>query len=159
MGTKVWGPPLWKTLHFIALGYPSNPCSEQREVYKHFFTNLHHVIPCSICATNYKKHLAELNIDEHLDNSAKLFEWTVKLHNIVNNQNGSSTWTVEDAKRFHMNELKNGHGPIYGTSMYQTKNVQHSGELFIMPLMALLIAMATILIATIYFLKQCRILK
>lgn len=157
MGTKVWGPPLWKSLHFIALGYPSNPCPEQKARYKQFFTDLHHVIPCSICATNYQKHLAEVNIDEYLDNSAKLFEWTVKIHNIVNKQNGASMWTTENAKHAHLSELKYGHRE--SSREYNSNRVNVNNEQFIIPMIVLLISMAAIFISTIYFLKLCRITK
>ena len=57
LGPNIWGPHLWKALHMITMGYPNEPSEEDKKNYKSFFENLYLVIPCSICATNYKKHL------------------------------------------------------------------------------------------------------
>lgn len=94
MTPEVWGPHLWTSIHFIALGYPKVPTEEQRQLYKHFFTNLHHFIPCMKCAINYKRHLEEFPIDGFLDTKMKLFEWTVHVHNIVNRELGKTELTV-----------------------------------------------------------------
>lgn len=94
----VWGPPLWKSLHFIALGYPSMPTDEDRQAYGAFFANLHAVIPCVACAVNYRRHLDELPVEEHLDGPAELFAWTVALHNMVNIEKDAPAWTVAQAR-------------------------------------------------------------
>eukprot|EP00798_Chlamydomonas_sp_ICE-L_P027785 gene27785-biopygen9468 len=58
---SVWGPPLWKSIHYVALGYPANPTPEERRVYKTFFDQiLEHLIPCHVCSENYHRHLVEL---------------------------------------------------------------------------------------------------
>jgi hypothetical protein len=108
MGTKVWGPPMWRTLHFIALGYPTNPTNDHKQAYKHFFENLHHVIPCGLCASNYQQHLQEVDISTFLENTDTLFAWTVHVHNIVNKENGKREWSVEEAKTHYIEALKNG---------------------------------------------------
>ena len=30
--TKIWGPHLWKSLHCIAFGYPSNPTDDEKKL-------------------------------------------------------------------------------------------------------------------------------
>eukprot|EP00798_Chlamydomonas_sp_ICE-L_P029913 gene29913-biopygen11666 len=58
---SVWGPPLWKSIHYVALGYPADPTPEERRVYKTFFDQiLEHLIPCQVCSENYHRHLVEL---------------------------------------------------------------------------------------------------
>eukprot|EP00798_Chlamydomonas_sp_ICE-L_P012881 gene12881-biopygen12823 len=64
---SVWGPPLWKSIHYVALGYPANPTPEERRVYKTFFDQiLEHLIPCHVCSENYHRHLVELRDSPYL---------------------------------------------------------------------------------------------
>jgi hypothetical protein len=85
----VWGPPLWRAIHYVALGYPENPSPADAASYRRFFGELGTVIPCSTCAVNYTRHIEELPIDAYLTGGKhRLFEWTVHLHNIVNHEKG-----------------------------------------------------------------------
>ena len=102
IGPEQWGPKMWDALHFIALGYPANPTIIDRDNYKTFFVMFGQVIPCIKCSVNYKMHLQELPIDPYLRDGSSLFEWTVKLHNIVNKENGKAEWTVEQAKAHYV---------------------------------------------------------
>lgn len=97
MEPKVWGKYLWTSIHFIALGYPDNPTPDDKQNYKHFYTNLWKVIPCFKCAQNYQRHLDELPIDGSLSNNMSLFKWTVDMHNIVNKELGKRVWTLDEA--------------------------------------------------------------
>ena len=97
MKPELWGPYLWRSIHMIALGYPDNPTEEDANNYHDFFTNLWKIIPCLKCALNYKRHLEELPIDHNLVSKKALFEWTVSLHNIVNQELGKPTMTKEHA--------------------------------------------------------------
>jgi hypothetical protein len=100
----VWGPHLWKSIHYIALGYPAEkPTDEDRANYKAFYTEFYKVIPCIKCAENYKRHLSEVPaIDGYLGSSDRLFEWTWMLHNTVNRELGKKTVSLEEAKRIYM---------------------------------------------------------
>ena len=85
----VWGPPIWRAIHFVALGYPDSPSAEDAAKYKRFFEDLGAVIPCSTCSVNYSRHLQELPIDDYLSGGRmRLFEWSVRVHNIVNAEKG-----------------------------------------------------------------------
>jgi Erv1 / Alr family len=97
MDTTVWGPFMWKTIHHIALSYPSPPAPEERRAYRAFFENLHEVIPCKVCAANYRQHLKELPVSEFLVDAFSLFSWTVHMHNLVNKMNGKAEWSVSGA--------------------------------------------------------------
>lgn len=97
MEPRVWGKYIWTSIHIIALGYPENPTQEDKDNYKNFYINLWRVIPCYKCSINYKKHLEELPIDNHLNDNISLFRWTVDFHNIVNKELGKKEWTFEES--------------------------------------------------------------
>lgn len=104
-GTDVWGPALWRAIHFIALGYPSVPTEADAVAYRSFFESLDKVIPCDVCAKNYRRHFEEIPIDGYLlgdrgGDSPSLFDWTVKLHNVVDAELGKadSEWSSVRAK-------------------------------------------------------------
>jgi hypothetical protein len=39
-GPDVWGPHGWKFIHYITLGYPTNPTQEDKTKYANFFNAL-----------------------------------------------------------------------------------------------------------------------
>ena len=49
MSKLEWGRNIWKTIHYIPLGYPSNPSIEDKINYKNFYISLGNVLPCKIC--------------------------------------------------------------------------------------------------------------
>ena len=104
-----WGPRLWTSIHLIAMGYPISPSDIHKQKYKEYFTNLQGVIPCSICANNYKRHLDEdLPLtDERLANSESLLNWTIDLHNLVNKENGKKVYSHKEAKKLILSHYEN----------------------------------------------------
>jgi hypothetical protein len=88
MNQNLWGSSMWYSLHTITLVYPLRPSNEDKKNYKNFFMNLQHVIPCSICKNNYKRHILEHPIDNFLENRKTLFNWMVDIHNMVNGETG-----------------------------------------------------------------------
>jgi hypothetical protein len=98
---QLWGPHLWKSIHYIALGYPKTPREEDKMNYYMFYSTLWKYIPCMKCAINYKRHLEELPIDPFLTSNIALFEWTVNIHNIVNKELGKPTMSKEDAWKLY----------------------------------------------------------
>ena len=96
----VWGPSVWRALHLIALGYPPSPTDEDIRSYGAFFSALAAVIPCDSCSVNYRRHLIELPIEPFLVDG-RLFEWTVRLHSLVNAELGKADpdWTADRARR------------------------------------------------------------
>lgn len=97
MNPSSWGPSLWKSIHYIALGFPDMPTSTDRENYLKFFKNLGKVLPCYKCSVNYEAHLNELPIESFITNSDMLFKWTVQLHNIVNRDTGKREISLDEA--------------------------------------------------------------
>lgn len=103
MEPSVWGPCVWRgAVHMIALGYPESPTPIDKTTYKAYYSELWKVLPCGKCSVNYKRHLEELPIDGFLGSKMKLFEWTVRLHNIVNRELGKPEHTVETALRMYV---------------------------------------------------------
>ena len=37
---KIWGPYIWKTIHFVAHGYPEKPNYEDKKAYHDFYESI-----------------------------------------------------------------------------------------------------------------------
>ena len=48
----LWGPHLWRFLHYLSLSYPSNPTDEEKEIMLNFIESLQEVLPCEKCRYN-----------------------------------------------------------------------------------------------------------
>lgn len=84
MDPEIWGPPTWIFLHTVTLNYPNNPTIYDKKYYKHFFINLHNILPCEWCSKNYKQHLQKYPIDNYLHTKKNLVQWLINIHNEVN---------------------------------------------------------------------------
>lgn len=90
--TKIWGPPMWESIHSIAFGYPVEPTEEHKINYKNFFINLKNVLPCRYCRESYEEFIktdpdARL-MDTVFESRDTLTEWVYKLHQRVNKKLG-----------------------------------------------------------------------
>ena len=92
-----FGPPLWQSIHFIALGYPKEPSENDKNNYATFYNNLPNVIPCYECSQHLRENLKKSPIRDYLESRENLFEWTIKLHNVVNEMLNKPTWELQDA--------------------------------------------------------------
>lgn len=92
---EVWGGPMWRTIHVVALGYPRNPSPDARKAYKAFYESLRSVIPCATCRQGYVRIYDESPVDAALGNTEDLFNWTVHVHNQVNEKLGKLPMTPE----------------------------------------------------------------
>lgn len=98
MDPTQWGPCVWRAIHVIALGYPTDPSPQDVEEYKAFFTALGPVLPCRACSDHYEKNLKKLPIDKPLQQGGRaLFDWTVELHNRVNRFQGKRELSPDEA--------------------------------------------------------------
>lgn len=87
MSTKIWGPPMWTTLHTITFSYPINPTDEDKKTYKQFFKLVGDILPCILCKKSYKEFIAsgETKLDDVvMTNKDTLTKWLYHLHNKVN---------------------------------------------------------------------------
>ena len=108
IGPDTWGPHGWKFIHFLALAYPNEPTDEQKKNYKTFFEALQPVLPCSLCANNYKRHITtELPITESvLKDKESFVKWSIDMHNLVNKETGKLPLSYEDALELIYNNFE-----------------------------------------------------
>jgi hypothetical protein len=104
LSPMIWGNSIWACIHYVALGAPIRFTPEDKQNYKNFFLSIGPVLPCQKCSYNFQKHLFEIPIDDYLISNQKLFEWTVKLHNLVNLEQNKPQWTVEQSKLFYLSK-------------------------------------------------------
>lgn len=97
MHPRIWGRDTWRSIHYIALGYPVHASPDIQRVYLAYFEALGPVLPCVKCSTHYSEHLLSYPIQPSLIGRAELFRWTVDLHNAVNASLGRQPWTYEHA--------------------------------------------------------------
>ena len=91
-----WGPNAWSFIHYVALGYPTNPTDNDKENYKTFYYSLQNTLPCQKCAANYQRHLKDIPIDSALEGPQELFKWTIDIHNEVNKELGKRKYSYEE---------------------------------------------------------------
>ena len=97
IGTDVWGPPFWFTIHITALAYPTKPSYADKKAAKEFFESLPFLLPCGVCKEHLKVHLRKHPLTPHLDRRDDLFKYTVMLHNEVNVSLNKPTFTEIEA--------------------------------------------------------------
>lgn len=105
MSPEIWGTNGWNFIHTVAMAYPVNPSKKDIENYYNFYTNLEHVLPCSMCRKNLSKHLVEFPLTDYdLSSRYNLVRWTINLHNIVNQSIGKKVLTYSEAME-HINSI------------------------------------------------------
>ena len=109
MEAKIWGPHAWIFLHSITMAYPENPTEQDKKDYTNFFTNLHTILPCSICKTHYKDNLKKIPIQ--LNNRKELVNWLINIHNSVNKSNNKKQYSYQEVinyydRLYHNSSLK-----------------------------------------------------
>lgn len=96
---EVWGEPMWRSIHSVAIGYPQNPSDEVKKAYKDWFLLLAKVLPCIECSKGYASIIKDNPIDEALGTRADLIQWTVNVHNAVSKKLGKPEMSVEHVTR------------------------------------------------------------
>lgn len=97
-GSQNWGPIIWRTMHSMALCYPGRIRQPEFET---FYTVIARMIPCHTCSTLYMEKIRALPMAEYMDDSVRLFSWTVEIHNRVNASLGKPRMTVDDAYKLY----------------------------------------------------------
>jgi hypothetical protein len=95
LSPEVWGREAWHFIHLVALTYPPQPNEEQKKEYLLFFESLGNTLPCQVCAAHYRDKIK--NTPPRLENHNELFNWTVDIHNSVNQDNGKKQYTYKQA--------------------------------------------------------------
>lgn len=103
----LWGPSLWRGMHYITLGYPDNPSREQKYEMLTFFTVIKNLLPCSTCRNNFAEHLDKRPLtNDIIDSKSKLVNWLIQIHNDVNISLGKPVMTYEQFVDEYINEKK-----------------------------------------------------
>lgn len=98
MNPNIWGPPAWKYLHSVTLGYPECPSEEDKKRMYTFMTSVGPVLPCFKCRDNFEAHLEKYPLDEKtLGSRSELVKWLINIHNDVNRYNNKAVLSYEDA--------------------------------------------------------------
>lgn len=123
MQPSLWGPHLWRAIHYIALGFPENPEPLVQTQYKDFYLNFWKFIPCLKCSLNYKRHLQEIAaIDDYLYSPRDLFMWTWMMHNIVNKELGKPEIEFDTAYAMYQPEV------ALSDSIHNTNNTNNTNN-------------------------------
>lgn len=86
-----WGPSVWYEFH----AYARNPPSNQQAIETFYTVTIPAKIECAACLEKYMKLLRRYPIPSNVN---LLFEWTVKIHNIVNLMLRKPLVDVEEAR-------------------------------------------------------------
>ena len=91
MDPREWGPSFWVSIHAVAATYPDAPTEEDARRYSAYYTCIGMVLPCAECRAEYARMLGRTMPlrPEDLASRAKLFEWTWRIHNLVNARLGA----------------------------------------------------------------------
>jgi hypothetical protein len=88
---SVWGPHMWATIHTLALKADAD---NEIEPYNEFINSLLFLLPCDACRLDYTKYCG-LHGNPVVGTA---FDWSVRLHNYVNEKLGRPTYTIEQAR-------------------------------------------------------------
>jgi hypothetical protein len=99
MDPTFWGPAYWTAMHTAAATYPEHPTQQDRQHSFEFYKSLGWVLPCAECRSKYRRIFSEGMplLPEDLNSRMKLFEWTWRVHNMVNAQLGKPSMSLRDA--------------------------------------------------------------
>jgi hypothetical protein len=100
-------------MHLVALGYPTKPTYAEKRAAKEFFESFTHLIPCPTCKMHYANHLKNNPLTPNLDTRHDLFQWTIRIHNLVNKDLGKPEYTDTDAIAFYHRLGELGRSPIW----------------------------------------------
>ena len=101
---SVWGPHGWKFMHYVSLGYPTEPTTEDKNNYKQFYESLQYILPCGTCANNYTKNIREFPIDKSLETRDSLVKWVIDIHNSVNKETGKKLYDYDQGLKLYITQ-------------------------------------------------------
>jgi hypothetical protein len=97
-----WSHYVWHTIHFMTLQYENEvhhniARSETYNTIVTFINNLHNLMNCSKCKNKYIDYVK----NQPIESATNLFEWSVALHNHVNESLNREIWDVEKARQHY----------------------------------------------------------
>lgn len=89
------GPPLWESMHWIASTYPTEPTEIDVYWSQMYVESLYHSLRCPTCYEHFGTLLREYPIQNY--SREAFFQWTIDMHNKVNERLGKSFFSREQA--------------------------------------------------------------
>ena len=74
-----WGPSAWKFLYTIAIGYPVDPSSDEKNAASNLLEGLHHLLPCANCRQNVTHELKSSPYEDALSSKDKFVLYVYNL--------------------------------------------------------------------------------
>jgi hypothetical protein len=102
--SRVWGPKIWYIMHQIAYTFirdKREPNVNDKEYLKNFYTSLKELLPCPSCRKHYSLTLLKYPIIKEYNSGDKIFNWTVRAHNLTNKGLKKKIMTLSQAKKIH----------------------------------------------------------
>lgn len=86
MGTKIWGPLGWMTLHSISAIYPQQPTQADKLIIEEFISCFRETISCPYCKSHFTEMLTRYKskYPDWNSNRNSLFLFICRAHNTVN---------------------------------------------------------------------------
>lgn len=88
INSKHFGPPMWHSLSYIALGFDANPMPFKTKIqyYKQHFESYAHVLPCSHCRSSYIKFIEARPFESYVKTAMpfQALKWVYDIHEDVN---------------------------------------------------------------------------
>ena len=85
LSPEFWGPYFWKAIHLLIIGLPDELTSDHRQAITDYFNSLIYLLPCKSCRYHYSVYFEQYPVD--ISSKQALWNWSVDLHNNVNNRN------------------------------------------------------------------------
>ena len=113
----IWGPHLWKFMHYYTLSYPEEPTEEDKDNLYNFFNTIQTVLPCEKCRYNFKSNLEKTPLTEEvLSKNINVVKWLFDIHNEVNKSTNKPVLLYEDFIN------------IYSTQSTQSRQIQNTPD-------------------------------
>ena len=119
MNPQLWGHSGWTFFFSVALNFPQNPDFNDIHNYKRFFTDVQYILPCHICCEHYVDHLQQVPIEPYLINTHSLFNWLLKIHNLVNQCLKKPIATESDILLIYFGNDLNVNSPLWEFSIWK----------------------------------------
>ncbi|KAJ1626607.1 ERV/ALR sulfhydryl oxidase domain-containing protein, partial [Pavlovales sp. CCMP2436] len=90
-----WGPRFWSVMHSVAFWYDDEPTPAKQKAAYDFYVSLTQLLPCNGCREHYAQLLQTYPVDVAVASRMALLQWTVDIHNLVNESIGKEVLSLE----------------------------------------------------------------
>lgn len=82
---RVFGPPVWLSVHIMAANYPTIARRNVRKACRRFLTSLPYMLPCDHCGAHLRQYLRDHRTELHgaIRTRENLVTFCINLHNYV----------------------------------------------------------------------------